>query len=105
MTTIFQRLPIEIVQYILTYEGTILKERNGKYMKQILKTDERYEIFKTIPTKDVIFNHHIGAYVHVRFTNNKYLMTMTEYSNHLNMISYILMKRGSPIYKTRYVRY
>jgi hypothetical protein len=103
MTTIFQRLPIEIVQHILTYEGTILRERNGKYMKQIVKTDERYEIFKTIPIKHLIFNHAMGTYVHVRFTANNLAMTMTEYSNHLDMNIYILLKRGSPISETRYV--
>ena len=103
MTTIFQRLPIEIVQHILTYDGTILKERTGKYMKQIVKTDERYEIFKTIPIKDVIFNHDMGTYVYIRFTANNLAMTMTEYSNHLDMNIYILLKRGSPISETRYV--
>jgi hypothetical protein len=103
MTTIFQRLPIEIVQHILTYDGTILKERTGKYMKQIVKTDERYEIFKTIPIKHVIFNHDMGTYVYIRFTANNLAMTMTEYSNHLDMNIYILLKRGSPISETRYV--
>lgn len=103
MTSIFQRLPIEIVQHILTYEGTILKERNGKYMKQIVKTDERYEIFKTIPIKHLIFNHAMGTYVYVRFTENNLAMTMTEYSNHLNLNIYILLKRGSRITETRYI--
>jgi hypothetical protein len=105
MNSIFQRLPIEIVQYILTYEGTILKERNGKYMKQIVKTDERYELLTQIPIKQVIFNHNMGTYVRVRFTANKFAMTMTEYSNHLNMIIYILLKHRSPISETRYIRY
>ena len=105
MNSIFQRLPNEIVQYILTYEGTILKERNGKYMKQIVKTDERYELLTQIPIKQVIFNHNMGTYVRVRFTANKFAMTMTEYSNHLDMNIYILLKRGSPISETRYIRY
>jgi hypothetical protein len=105
MNSIFQRLPNEIVKYILTYEGTILKERNGKYMKQIVKTDERYELLTQIPIKQVIFNHNMGTYVRVRFTANKFAMTMTEYSNHLDMNIYILLKRGSPISETRYIRY
>ena len=103
MNNIFQRLPIEIVQHILSYDGTIIKQRNGKYMKQIVKSDERYDIFKQIPIKNLIFNHDMGAYVHVRFTANRYLMTMTEYS-HVDMIIYVLLKRGSPINETRYVR-
>ena len=105
MTTIFQRLPIELIPIILSYEGTILKERNGKYMKQIVKTDERYELLTQIPIKQVIFNHNMGTYVRVRFTANKFAMTMTEYSNHLDMNIYILLKRGSPINETRYIRY
>lgn len=101
----FQILPIEIVEKILSYDGTILKERIGKYMKQISKKDERYEIFKTIPIKHVIFNNDMGTYVYIRFTENNLAMTMTEYSNHLNMIIYILLKRGSHINETRYVRF
>ena len=103
MNNIFQRLPIEIVQHILTYDGTILRERNGKYMKQISKTDKRYEVLNQIPIKNLIFNHHMGTYVRVRFNANNLAMTMTEYSNHLNMNIYILLKRGSHITETRYV--
>ena len=103
MNNIFQRLPIEIIHHILTYDGTILRERNGKYMKQIVKSDKRYDILKTIPIKHVIFNHDMGTYVYIRFTANNLSMTMTEYSNHLNMNIYILLKHGSPISETRYV--
>lgn len=103
MTTVFQRLPIEIVHRILTYDGTILKERNGKYMKQISKTDKRYEVLNQIPIKHVIFNHHMGTYVYIRFTANNLAMTMTEYS-HVDMIIYILLKHGSRIKETRYIR-
>ena len=46
----------------------------------------------------------MGTYVYVRFTANNLAMTMTEYSNHLNMNIYILLKHGSPISETRYVR-
>ena len=104
MNHIFQRLPIELIPIILSYDGTIIKQRNGKYMKQIVKSDKRYDIFKTNPIKHLIFNHDMGTYVYIRFTANNLSMTMTEYSNHLNMNIYILLKHGSPISETRYVR-
>lgn len=41
------KLPTEVFDLILSYEGS-LKERNGKHMRQIPKTDERYAIIDRI---------------------------------------------------------
>jgi hypothetical protein len=42
--------PKDILHLILDFSGAI-KWRHGKYMNQIPKSDERYEIMKTIPLK------------------------------------------------------
>ena len=44
---IFKNLSDDIVGEILSYYGSI-KERNGKYMKQIPKTDIRYEMLHNL---------------------------------------------------------
>lgn len=46
----FSSLPLDIIHHILSYDGT-LKNRSGKYMGQISKTDKRYELLHNIERK------------------------------------------------------
>jgi hypothetical protein len=101
MNSLFGRLPIEIVKTILSYDGTILKERNGKYMKQISKTDQRYEIFDRIPKKDFICASYYGSYTFVQL-DGTFRLTKTEY---YDVVVYLLYKNGRPFTESRYACY
>ena len=73
---LYSKLPIELIYHILLYTG-IVKYRNGKYIDQIPKTDERYKLVNSIPRLRVF---HIA---------NKYILyvTLKTASNHCKLIS------------------
>jgi hypothetical protein len=50
----FYDLPKENVNIILEYAGIIVW-RNGKYMKRLLKTDERFKLYDTVPKYKINF--------------------------------------------------
>ena len=52
----FTQLPVELIYTILSYDGTIIKERNNIYMKQIEKKDNRYEILLKMFKNKIIMN-------------------------------------------------
>lgn len=47
---IYTKLPNDIIQFILSYDVRF-KYRNGKFMSQIPKIEQRYEILNTIQRK------------------------------------------------------
>lgn len=51
----FAHLPNGIIREIISYTGVTYKKRNGKYIGQIQKDDERYALLLTIPTKILSF--------------------------------------------------
>jgi hypothetical protein len=102
MKSVFRWLPIEVVDIILSYNGTIIQERNGKYMKQISKTDRRREMLLNIPIKNYLFIHDDrgASYTLIHFSNGKYTLTMTEY---YNILIYHFYKGGHAIDESRFI--
>ena len=100
----FQGLPIEVVNIILSYDGTIIRERNKKYMKQIPKTDDRYKLlFDYLQIKKIFIDWNklnCDSYTHIRFSDGMFSLSMTEY---YNAVVYVLFKNGRSLDKTRYV--
>ena len=74
-------LPIDIVRRILEYDGR-MKYRNGVFMNQIPKTDERYNIFRSIPIKNYFLENplslfvcfHENCLISSSFVGSKYIM-------------------------------
>lgn len=56
MEKIFSKLPLDIVKYILLYCNNI-KYRNGKFMDQIDKKDDRYLLLNNLPNIDSIYHN------------------------------------------------
>ena len=87
----YSKLPLELIYHILLYTG-IVKYRNGKYIDQIPRTDERYQIFDSIPRYNVchIENNYI-MYVLLKLTSNhsKYISVKFDFEN--NQIEYIYL--------------
>lgn len=75
--------PEEIVNHIISYTG-IIKERNGRYMGQIDKKDERYAVLQEITRDSSVLSLHwrfvqinkyfrISVYTHFESTEIHYL--------------------------------
>jgi hypothetical protein len=71
-----QKLPSELLQMVLDYASAIY--RDGEYISRIAKTDPRYEILKTIPTKKISSCLKGMKTVHVFFSKQKGSITYYE---------------------------
>jgi len=71
-------------------------------MPKISKTDERYEMLKHIPKKDLLFvrNQSNTTHTYVFLDNGPFSLSMTEYPEAL---IYILYKNGLDVSETRHI--
>jgi hypothetical protein len=85
--TLFSRLPPELNNRILEFAGKI-KWRNGKYLGQIPKDDERYKILKTIPkiviACDYNDNYCYGIFIRFKTSTSIHMMTISVIFDTLN---------------------
>jgi hypothetical protein len=71
-------------------------------MPKISKTDERYEMLKNIPKKDLLFvrNQSNTTHTYVFLDNGPFSLSMTEYPEAL---IYLLYKNGLDVGETRHI--
>ena len=95
------RFPLELVHRILEYDGRI-KYRHGKYMNQISKNDDRYQMLLTVPK--ILSCYHNFFYLTISDSRNRNI-NVIYCEKHMK---FELGEEVSLIYtysNTRYVRY
>jgi hypothetical protein len=83
MDNVWQKIPQELTDLILQFDGSIRKRR-GKYINQIPPYDARYNMIQSIPRQKistyVFFHTIIEMQYEVQFTNYAYTqMSITKY--------------------------
>jgi len=91
-------LPLDVVKKIIEYEGSI-KYRHGRFMNQIPKTDFRYPLLRTIPSK-IITSY---GTTHVLLSYKDTLIVFDESYIGLKEVIYTVYQMGYEVTKYRYV--
>lgn len=90
---LLSELPAEVLKIIMTYVG-LYSDHNGKYMKRIDSTDERYNLLRTIPPFTIkIINTETEVYFEssVCFSNRYFFLEKTNrYEEYFGGILYKL---------------
>ncbi len=61
MVEIFNKLPNELLQMIMSYDDRF-KYRNGKWISQIPKSDSRYNVIKNI-NRTIVVTHNMISFI------------------------------------------
>lgn len=102
----FLSLPTEIIEYILSYNGTI-KLRNGKLIGQITPTDERRELLRNIPKMlqkqpdlPSMPDGHMTFIFHLLFTHKDHYMGLfiNYYNSPICMVKVVYRNRRQRLY-------
>ena len=76
----FTKLPIEIINYILLFDGKVIY-KNGKYYNKIPQNDYRCIMLKSLPIPNIhISNTYYEFSVTVKFTDKKYVLILQKFA-------------------------
>jgi hypothetical protein len=94
MNKLLVKLPMDIINHILYYDGTI-KYRNGMYMNQLPKTDKRYEMLRKCPRKSCEHTLNDGLICYrITIRTQNYFITCVQ--NHPNWLTQCCFIYGVP---------
>lgn len=97
----FSLLPCDVINHILAYNGTIIRERNGKFMKQIPKNDKRYDLLHKL-VRNSIVNHGTEDCNLFLYINRKLSIKINYKNMDMRYIRYVYYFSGKH-YRTYYV--
>ena len=81
---IFQNLPKELINNILSYDGKI-RYRNGKYINQIPPDDERYTVLSNMKIPQIKYINEQNFVSELEYHNTKFLLFVESLNNSLQV--------------------